>query len=73
MSTAYSFQLAFNSNVGEKLYITIPRADGTLTENAVRANMNALIANGGVMTDKGYPTSVVGASRTKKEVEEIEF
>ncbi|MCL2527043.1 MAG: DUF2922 domain-containing protein [Defluviitaleaceae bacterium] len=53
--------LTFYSNVGEKVRLTIPRADETLTEPQVRTAMEGIIAGGIVITGNGIPTGIHGA------------
>jgi len=53
--------LTFNSNVGEKVRLTIPRADTTLTEARAREAMEDIIEGGIVITGNGIPTGIHGA------------
>ena len=55
------FILRFNTNLGEKLSITIPRAKGGLTDEQVKACMQALIAGGKILTKAGTPISIYSA------------
>jgi len=63
MTTRNNAILIFNSNLGanEKVRLSIPRADMTLTSTRAQEGMDALIANGNIITSGGRPTSVRGA------------
>jgi hypothetical protein len=57
------FVLKFNSNIGKVVQISIPRADMGKTTADAQASMNAIIANGAVVTAKnGVPTGIKGAN-----------
>ena len=53
--------LTFNSNLGEKVRLSIPRADMTLTPARVQTAMEAMIAGGIIITSNGTPTAIRGA------------
>ena len=53
--------LIFNSNFGDKVRLSIPRADMTLTAAQAQATMEAMIAGGTVLTSGGVPASIRGA------------
>jgi len=55
------FILRFNTDIGEKLSITIPRAAANLTDEQVRDAMQALIDNGTILTKAGTPISIISA------------
>jgi len=62
MSERNSVILKFNSNfVGEKVRLTIPRANTALTGTQVETTMNNMIQGGIIMTANGYPDSIYGA------------
>jgi hypothetical protein len=58
------FELTFNTNVGEKFNMTVPYADTELNGTGVQTAMNAMIANGSIVTDQGIPVEIAGAKRT---------
>ena len=53
--------LTFNSNVGEIVRLSIPRANPAKTAETARAAMEAIIDGGIVMTGNGTPMSIHGA------------
>jgi len=61
MNTRNNAILIFNSNLGEKVRLSIPRADMTLTAARTQATMEAMIASGIIVTSAGTPTSISGA------------
>ena len=61
MSTRNNVILLFDSNRGEKVRLTIPRADMTLTEARARATMEDMIDAGTVLTTAGFPTAIRSA------------
>jgi len=61
MTTRNNAVLTFNSNRGEKIRLSIPRADMTLTSARVQATMESMIAGGIIVTRGGLPTSIKGA------------
>ena len=63
MDTAVSNRavLTFYSNLGEVVQISVPRARLDNTAAEAQAAMEAIIANGAVMTTSGVPATVRGA------------
>ncbi|MCL2572562.1 MAG: DUF2922 domain-containing protein [Defluviitaleaceae bacterium] len=61
MSVRNNAILTFNSNIGEVVRLTIPRADMTLTEPEARSTMEDMIIGGIVMTANGIPTAIRSA------------
>ena len=61
MSVRSNVILSFNSNLGEIVRLTIPRADTSLTATRAEATMEAMIDGGIVVTGNGVPISVRGA------------
>ena len=61
MTSRNNTVLVFNSNLGEKVRLSIPRADMTLTSARVQATMEAMIAGGIIITSGGIPTSIRSA------------
>jgi len=61
MTTRTNALLIFNSNLGKKVRLTIPRADTTLTPERAEATMEAMIAGEIIITGGGIPTSIRGA------------
>jgi len=61
---ANRFLLQFNSNLGQAIRISIPRASMTKSAADVQTSMNAIIANGMVsVSNKGTPTTIKSAER----------
>jgi hypothetical protein len=59
-----SFILQFNSNVGQVIRITIPRACTAKTAANAQTSMAAIIANGMVsVSNKGTPASINSVER----------
>jgi len=50
--------LTFDSNIGEIVRLSIPRADMSLTTARAQAGMQALIDSGVVATTNGIPTAI---------------
>jgi len=61
MTSRNNTVLVFNSNLGETVRLSIPRADMTLTAARVQATMEAMIAGGIIITGGGIPTSIRSA------------
>jgi hypothetical protein len=53
--------LSFNSQLGEVVRFSIPRANMNKTAPAALAAMNAMIATEAIITTNGVPTSIHGA------------
>jgi len=53
--------LSFDSNTGEVVRLTIPRANVETNGDQARAMMEAIISGGAVTTRNGVPTGVLGA------------
>jgi len=53
--------LVFNSEFGDKVRLSIPRADMTLTAGRIQATMEAMIAGGTILTSGGVPASIRSA------------
>jgi len=62
MTSRHNAKLTFYSNLGEKVRLNIPRADGTLTEARVRATMEDMITDGIILTTNGTPTGIHSAA-----------
>jgi len=61
MSSRFNAKLVFNSNLGERVRLNIPRANSALTEPQVRQVMENMIASGVILTTNGIPTSIYSA------------
>ena len=61
MSVRNNVVLKFNSNFGEVVRLTIPRANMALTGAQAETTMNNMIDTGIIMTSSGYPTSIRSA------------
>ena len=61
MATRNNAVLVFNSNFGEKVRLSIPRADMTLTSTRLQTTMEAMITGGIIVTSGGTPASIRGA------------
>ena len=61
MTTRNKAILTFNSNIGDKVRLSIPRADMALTPAQAQQTMEAMIAGGIIVTSGGTPTSIRGA------------
>jgi len=61
-TTANRAVLAFDSNLGEVIRFSIPRASLTTTPAVAETAMNAMIATGAIATRHGFPTEPRGAS-----------
>lgn len=62
------FVLLFNSNIGRSVRISIPRAYMDKDAAAVEANMDAIIANGAVLSgSSGAPASIKAAKTVATE------
>jgi len=61
MNVRNNVVLTFNSNLGEIVRISIPRADMTLTTARVQETMEDMIDDGIIVTSNGIPTSIHGA------------
>jgi hypothetical protein len=55
------FLLKFNSNIGRVARFSIPRACVDVDAATASAAMDAIIANGAVVTDNGIPSGIYGA------------
>ena len=53
--------LTFNSNLGDVVRLSIPRADMNLTAARAQAAMEAMIATDRIITTAGLPRSIRGA------------
>ncbi|MCL2708656.1 MAG: DUF2922 domain-containing protein [Defluviitaleaceae bacterium] len=73
MITTRTFFLTFNSNLGETVSLTIPRADSEMTAPEVAQGMDALIATDIILTKNGKPVSIRGARRVTRGVEDLEL
>lgn len=56
-----TIRLAFNTNIGEKLEINIPRANLNITQSQISDAMNKIINSGIVVSSKGRPRERLGA------------
>ena len=61
MSIRNNAVLTFNSNLGEKVRLTIPRADMNLTATRAQEAMEAMISTGIIITSGGMPISIRAA------------
>ncbi|MCL2373009.1 MAG: DUF2922 domain-containing protein [Defluviitaleaceae bacterium] len=57
--------LTFNSNIGEIVRISIPRADIAKTSASARTSMEAMIAGNTILAKGGTPSSIRGAEIVK--------
>jgi len=61
MATRNNAVLVFNSNLGEKVRLSIPRADMTLTSTRAQEAMEAMIAADIIVTSGGMPRTIRSA------------
>ena len=61
MNLRHNAILTFNSDVDTIIRLNIPRADMNLTAARAQAAMDAMIADGIVINNGGFPASIHGA------------
>jgi len=58
MRTTNRAILTFNSHIGERVRLSIPRANMAKTADSAQTNMDAIIDGGIVITGNGIPISI---------------
>ncbi|MCL1862884.1 MAG: DUF2922 domain-containing protein [Defluviitaleaceae bacterium] len=66
-NVSHRFVLLFYSDIGKSLRISIPRARMDKNAAEVQASMDAIIANGAVMSSRGELASVQSAKTVSTE------
>jgi len=60
-TTTHSVVLRFHSNLGEVVRFSIPRAKLDKTPATAQSAMEAMIANGNIITSAGFPIAIKDA------------
>ena len=72
MNTIRTMNLSFKSNTGDTISFTVPRADAGMTGFEAESSMLAVITNGSVLSKKGYPTAIRGATLFTRDISPIQ-